>query len=85
MTERYMRVSLTFGLSGIVAGENDTLIFNHNHGGQTQEFESPEDAEHGNDVQETSFFHSHSMTADFTSPVNIEPPFSTVKYFMRIQ
>jgi hypothetical protein len=87
MINRYIRVPINFGFAGNPGGYNETLQFKHNHGGRTTT------AGTGGDVKSGSFFggrkhtrnHSHKINNSFPNPVNVEPPFYTVKFYMRIQ
>lgn len=84
LIEHYIRVPSTFGLSGQTGGLNDNN-FSHNHTGKTQIHENPEDVDPSNDAFMGKRTHFHNIEADFLNLVNVEPPFATVKFYMRIQ
>ena len=86
MREHYIKVPLIFGTSGVPGGENDTFLFRHDHAGRTGEHINPDDdVDSGDDDDEAVGSHSHTIAFDFDFQVNVEPPFFTVKFFMRIQ
>ncbi len=82
---RYIKVASALGESGDLGGENDTELFNHAHGGKTGTFTSPEDVDQDNVLREAAFVHDHTIAEAFPDPVNVEPPFFVVKFYMRIQ
>lgn len=84
MIDRYVRVPINFGLAGNPGGLNATLAFKHNHGGRTNTVGVGGDVGSGHDKRHTRS-HSHKNNYSFSTPVNIEPPFYTVKFYMRIQ
>ena len=85
LRERYIKVPIIFGQSGQIGGLNNTFIFRHNHAGVTGAHEAPEDGDPSNDQRMAEPFHTHTIQFDFNFSINIEPPFFTVKWFMRIQ
>lgn len=85
MREHYIKVPLIFGTSGVPGGENDTYLFRHDHGGLSGGHVAPDDVDSGNDLDEAVGTHYHTISYDFNFLVNVEPPFYTVKFFMRIQ
>lgn len=84
MIERYLRVPAIFGQSGQVGGENATLQFKHNHGGRTNVVGIGGAIKSGYDSR-TARPHSHGIKESFFHPVNVEPPYYTVKFYIRIQ
>jgi len=85
MIDRYIKVPTAFGESGNVGGFNNSWIFRHNHAGLTGTVTSPEDGDASSSQDMTAMSHNHTISYDFDHAVNVEPPFMTVKYFMRIQ
>lgn len=71
--------------AGTPGGENNTYAFKHNHGGYTGSVGSNGDTDHSHSVREAAFSHNHTIGDSFNYPVNVEPPYYTVKYYMRIQ
>lgn len=84
MIDKYLRVPTNFGLSGNQGGVNATLVFKHNHGGTTNTVSTGGDVDSGHNKRHTKN-HSHKINTSFSNPINIEPPFYTVKFYMRIQ
>lgn len=84
MINRYMRVPINFGLAGNSGGFNTTLQFKHNHGGTTNTVGVGGAIKSGHNAN-TAISHSHEITTSFPNRVNVEPPFYTVKFYMRIQ
>ena len=85
MRERYIKVPAVFGNSGVAGGLNDSFIFRHNHAGVTGAHIAPEDGDPSNDQDMAAPSHAHSISYSFDFQMNIEPPFFTVRFFMRIQ
>ena len=86
MTNRYIKVPEIFGQSGQPGGFNSTFFFRHRHAGVTGVHNTPEDVDHSSVAREAAFSHAHPINYSFDgAPVNIEPPYYTVKWFMRIQ
>lgn len=84
MINRYIRVPTNFGLTGTLGGENATLKFKHNHGGQTNKVTTGGAIRSGHNKRHASA-HRHGIKTSFENPVNVEPPYYTVKFYMRIQ
>lgn len=86
MVDRFvMMVKPSGQSSGVSGGENNTYAFKHNHGGYTGSVSSNSDVDHSHNTNEAAFTHNHTIAYDFNYPVNAEPPYYTVKYYMRIQ
>lgn len=85
MRERYVKIPITFGESGVAGGLNDSYIFRHNHGGKTGTHSAPEDGDPSSSQRMAARVHDHAIDYDFDYPMNVEPPFYTLKWFMRIQ
>lgn len=85
MRERYLKVPAVAGNAGVPFGLNDNYIFRHNHGGFTGTHTSPSDVEKGGNRSSSDLHHNHVVNYSFDYPVNVEPPFYTLKWFMRIQ
>lgn len=85
LTDRFVRFVTTVGESGTSGGANTTTAFSHSHGGWTGEWESPEDADPSNNAQNTSITHRHTIANDLTTPINMEPEYFILKFFMKIQ
>jgi hypothetical protein len=84
MIGRYIRVPVNFGLSGNSGGYNTTLQFKHSHGGRTDTVGTGGAIRSGFNKRHARS-HSHEIKESFTTPVNVEPRFYTVKFYMRIQ
>jgi hypothetical protein len=84
MIDRYLRVPINFGLSGQTGGLNSTLQFKHNHGGRTNTVGTGGAIRSGYNKRHARS-HSHAINTSFPNPVNVEPPYYTVKFYMRIQ
>lgn len=85
MRDRYVKVPQIFGQSGQAGGLNDSYIFRHNHAGRTGGFVAPQDGDPSGSQFRTKTVHDHTIDYSFDFPMNVEPPFFTVKWFMRIQ
>ena len=85
MRDRYIKVPQVFGQSGNLGGLNNSYIFRHNHGGATGSHIAPEDGDASNQQQSTKPDHAHLVSYSFDFQTNVEPPFYTLKWFMRIQ
>jgi hypothetical protein len=86
MTNRFQMMVKPGGQSaGTLGGENNTYAFKHNHGGYTGSVGSNQDGNHSHSLREAAFSHNHTIAYDFNYGVNVEPPFYTVKFYMRIQ
>lgn len=86
MRERYIMMVKPGGQSsGTLGGVNNTYAFQHNHGGYTGSVTSNSDSKHSHSAREAAFSHNHTIANSFDYGVNAEPPFITVKFFMRIQ
>ena len=84
LRDRYVRMPNTFGLSGNTGGFNSTLIFRHNHGGRTNTVGTG-GAIRGGYNKRHARSHSHAINTSFPNAINVEPPYYTVKFYMRIQ
>jgi len=87
MRDRYIKVPTIFGESGDTGASNTKALL-HDHGGVTGTFTSPEGVDQSTilgSLREAAQTHTHPIQNAFVAPVNIEPPFMTVKFFMRIQ
>lgn len=85
LREKYIQVPQIFGESGQVGGYNDNYIFRHNHAGVTAAHLAPQDADASNSQHRVDTLHSHTIDWAFDYAYNVEPPFYTMKWFMRIQ
>jgi hypothetical protein len=86
MIDRFQMMVKPGGQSaGTLGGENNTYAFKHNHGGYTGSVTSNSGSRHSHDLREAAFSHNHTIGYDFNYPVNVEPPFYVVKFYMRIQ
>ena len=86
MRERFiMMVKPNSQDAGSLAGENNTYAFKHHHGGYTGSVGSNSDSDHSHSAREAAFSHNHTIAFDFNYPVNVEPPFYTVKFSMSLQ
>jgi hypothetical protein len=81
LIDSYVRVPSVFGLAGQVGGVNQ-FDFTHNHSGFTHDFESPAGMDHGG-VDRAVDRHRHTFETDLAI-FNTEPPYYTVKFFIRI-
>ena len=86
LTDKYLRFSTSLGTVGNNYGAN-TYNFQHNHTGFTANTEAPIGSDTITDAINTLQFHRHEINSDslFTSPLNTEPSYYTLKYYMRIQ
>lgn len=71
--------------SGTLGGENNTFALRHNHGGYTGSVGTNGNGRHSHSQREAAFSHNHTIAQDFIFAVNFEPPYYTVKFYMRIQ
>lgn len=85
LRNRYIKVPQIFGESGVDAGFNDNFIFRHDHAGVTGGFTAPEDGDSSSNQFRTASNHAHTIDYSFDFAFNVEPPFFTVRWFMRIQ
>lgn len=85
MRNRYVKVPAVFGQAGQVGGQNATWLFRHNHGGVTGTHGSPTDVDHSGAAREAAFGHNHTIGYSFNFAMDVQPPFYTLKWFMRIQ
>ncbi len=86
MIDRYIIITPTGGqTAGQAGGYNNTYAFKHNHSGYTGSVGSNSDSDHSHSAREAAFSHNHTIADAFPSPINVEPPFYTVKFYMRIQ
>lgn len=83
MVDRYVKFP-TIGLVGLAGGSNTRSDMGHNHGGITDSNGYDDNADLDND-HFPSTEHRHSISTDLASVYNVEPPYKTVKFFMRIQ
>lgn len=82
LIDKYIRVPTSFGFAGLDGGVN-AYDFTHNHGGYTNLHEHPEGMDHSNSANRAKIYHNHTMESDL-GLINMEPPFFTVRFFMRI-
>lgn len=86
MRDRYAKIPQIFGQSGQAGGKNNLNILRHDHGGITGDYVTPEGADVSNETREPAFRHRHEIDYSFDDgPINVEPPYYTLKWFMRIQ
>lgn len=86
MRDRYIFVTKVGSQNaGTPGGSNTTYAFKHNHGGYTGSVASAEGSRGSNESREAAWSHNHSIAYDFPNAINMEPPFYTVKFYMRIQ
>lgn len=83
MRDRYVKVPAAFGLAGGQGGVNQ-YDFTHNHSGYTEFHEAPAGMDRSDNANQARQFHRHTVQTDL-SVINTEPPFFTVKFYMRIQ
>lgn len=83
MTDRYVKFP-SIGLVGLTGGQNFRTDLGHSHGGRTGSTgygdNNDTDSDHFGSTD-----HYHTIATDLNAPVNCEPPYYTVKFFMRIQ
>jgi hypothetical protein len=84
MIGKYIRVPINFGLAGNSGGYNTTLQFKHDHGGRTNTVGVGGAIRSGYNKRHARS-HSHAINYSFPNPINVEPRFYTVKFYMRIQ
>jgi hypothetical protein len=85
LTESFIRVfNATTAESGSFGGQNQTTAFSHNHSGNTGIHSPPEGAASNRNIYNVAD-HSHPIAADLTLDVDMQPPYYTVKYYMKIQ
>lgn len=84
LIEKYIRMPISFGQAGVSGGFNSTSLFRHNHGGRTGDADPGNDIDDGSSIQD-AVSHTHTIDYAFPNPVNVEPPYYTVKFYMRIQ
>ena len=86
MTDRFQMMVKPGGQSaGTLGGENNTYAFKHNHGGYTGSVGSNSGSRHSHNRREAAFSHNHTIANSFDYAFNVEPPYYTVKFYMRIQ
>ena len=85
MIDRYILITPAGGqIAGQQGGYNSTYAFSHNHGGRTTWVDTNHDTDHSSRIQEANP-HDHTISSDLNFPINVEPPHTTVKFYMRIQ
>ena len=85
MTDRYILITPAGGqIAGVPGGVNATYAFKHNHGGRTTWVNTNGDTDHSSSIQEANP-HDHTIAFDLDFALNVEPPYKTVKFYMRIQ
>jgi len=84
MRDRFIKVPSVFGQSGETGGVKEFNLA-HDHGGRTGDFTSGIDVDQSSAVPAASAVHDHEIEEALSASFNIEPPFTTVRYFMRIQ
>jgi hypothetical protein len=82
MVDRYIKVGTT-AQSGNTGGSH-SVSFSHNHGGWTGDHESPADADPSTTLFNVAASHRHQILTDLAGPLNWEPPYFVVKFFMKI-
>ncbi|MCH9665273.1 MAG: hypothetical protein K0U41_05435 [Gammaproteobacteria bacterium] len=85
MINRYIKIPTNVSDTGDLGGHNDTYSFRHNHGGRTGGHRAPEDGDPSDSAHRTATDHTHTIDFAFPNLVNVEPPYYTVKWYMRIQ
>jgi hypothetical protein len=86
MRDRYIYITKIGGQNaGTQGGANTTYDFKHNHGGYTGSVGTNHSSRHSNESREAAFTHNHTIAFSHADPINMEPPFYTVKFYMRIQ
>jgi len=83
LIESYIKIPTSFGLSGTEGGIN-IFKFTHNHTGHTPNHENPTNVDPDHQLGQAAHFHNHPVNNDL-SEFNIEPPYQTVKFYIRIQ
>ena len=81
LANRYIKMS--YGEDGEIGGVN-TFKLNHNHTGWTGYFNHPESGEHSNEKDTPYQPHRHTIESDLNSSIPVEPPFTGIKFYMRI-
>ena len=86
LRERYVKIPQIFGQSGQSGGVNNLNFLRHRHAGVTGNFRAGEGTDNSNKRPDPAPIHNHNIEFSFDDgPVNIEPPYYTLKWFMRIQ
>lgn len=83
LRNRYMKGADLPGLAGFTGGSN-TRSFSHNHGGVTQFNPIGGDNSDTDDDYITIYSHTHPISADLTSTINIEPRHFRVLHYIKI-
>ena len=87
MRDRYVRMSTAIGEDGDVGGYNQ-YSFAHNHGGSTAVhiWGSNTGDANGSGAAHTDakYAHAHGIYTDLVNPINTEPPFYGLKFYMRM-
>lgn len=83
LIDRYVKFP-TIGLVGSSGGSNTKSDMGHSHNGFTGGHDYPDNSNTDEDHYPAGD-HRHTIGSALTGTYNIEPPFFTVKFFMRIQ
>lgn len=84
LVDRYIKFPATIGVVGNSGGQNTRSDLGHSHGGQTGIHDFSDDSDTDTD-RFAATGHLHGMNSDLTATYNVEPPYYTVKFYMRIQ
>lgn len=84
MRDRYLRMSTVFSADGSVGGDN-YIDLHHNHGGNTAYTrQSNSDGDAGGSHTSALRNHRHGISYDLKFPINFEPEFYGLKFYMRL-
>lgn len=84
LVDRYIKFPATIGVVGFAGGQNTRSDLGHSHGGSTGDHGYGDNSDTDDDHY-PSTGHTHSISSDLNGTYNVEPPFYTVKFYMRIQ
>jgi len=84
LTSRYLKVPAGAGQVGLAGGSNFYSDLEHDHGGKTGVHTTTSDADPSNGTFNVAFQHDHTIEIDLDFSLNMEPPFYTLKFYMRI-
>ena len=88
LRDSFIRVAANPGLVGEHTGSHALTGLTHNHGGKTGYYETPEQADSSDDegaAENTTRRHRHSIDPQLTLAYDIQPPYFTVAFYMKIQ
>lgn len=85
LRDSFIRIPANPGLIGTIGGSHQLTGLYHNHSGLTGYYGTPEDADPSDGADNVSFSHAHSIPADLAAAYDMQPPYFTLKYFIKIQ